>query len=66
MKTAGITQADGLVKEAMLNPGLARVLLSRVTDANKHNVVSAFAAQIGRIAAARGAHAVDTLSSGGQ
>ena len=55
MKAAGIKQTSDLVTEAMLNPALARVLLSNVTAANSHNVASAFASQVGRIAAARAA-----------
>ena len=55
MKAAGIKQTSDLVTEAMLNPALARVLLSKVTEANSSNVASAFASQVGRIAASRAA-----------
>ncbi len=62
MRAAGIAQTEDLVKEAMLNPGLARVLLTEVTPANAHNVASALSAQIGRIAAARAAHVAGAIS----
>ncbi len=38
LKAANIATVDGLVKEAMLNPGLARVLLARVTPDTTPNV----------------------------
>ena len=55
MKAAGIKHTNDLVTEAMLNPALARVLLSNVTEANGPNVASAFASQVARVAAARAA-----------
>ena len=53
MRAAGIQQADDLVKEAMLNPALARVLMARLTPETTPNVATAFSATLGRIAAQR-------------
>ena len=61
LKAAGIKQTSDLVTEAMLNPGLARVLLANVNPATERNVTNAFVSQIARIAAARGAHAVGSV-----
>ncbi len=48
LKAANISTVDGLVKEAMLNPALARTLLSRVTPQTTANVGQALAATLRR------------------
>ena len=48
LKAANISTVDGLVKEAMLNPALARTLLSRVTPQTTPNVGQALAATLRR------------------
>lgn len=66
LKAAGIKQTGDLVKEAMLNPELARVLLAKLTPQNQGSVTSAMVGQLGRIAAARGAHTAVAIQRLGQ
>ncbi len=56
LKAAGIKQTGDLVKEAMLNPELARLLLVKLTPQNQGTVTSAMVGQLARLAAVRGAH----------
>ena len=63
LKAANIATVDGLVKEAMLNPGLARVLLARVTPQTAPNVGQALVTTLRRSAVSgvvSGAGATDT------
>ena len=48
IKAAGIKQTGDLVKEAMLNPELARLLLVKLTPQNQGTVTSAVVGQLGR------------------
>ena len=66
MKAANIATVDGLVREAVLNPGLAHVLLSRVTPETAPNVGQALAATLRRsivMGAAMGAGQADKPSA---
>ena len=58
LRQANIKSIDGLVTEAMLNPGLMRVLLSRVTPDNGQSVGKAWIGQLKRLAVMRAAQAV--------
>ena len=49
-RAAGIRQASDLVTEAMLNPALANVLLARVNDQTRPNVLKALGVVLGRAA----------------
>ena len=53
-RAAGIQKASDLVTEAMLNPALANVLLARVNDQTRPNVLKALGVVLGRAAAANG------------
>jgi len=66
IKAAGIKQTGDLVKEAMLNPELARLLLVKLTPQNQGTVTSAMVGQLGRIAAVRGAHTAVAIQRLGQ
>ena len=66
LKAAGIKQTGDLVKEAMLNPELARVLLAKLTPQNQGSVTSAVVGQLGRLAAVRGAHTAVAVQRLGQ
>lgn len=57
LRARGIIQTDDLIKEAMLNPALGRVLLSNVTDKSAPHVASALATILGQMTATRSAHA---------
>ena len=50
LKAVSIATVDGLVKEAMLQPGLARVLLSKVTPETAPNLGRALVATLRRSA----------------
>ncbi len=66
LKAANIATVDGLVREAVLNPGLARVLLSKVTPDTAPNVGRALAATLRRsvvMGAASGAGQTDRATS---
>jgi len=47
-RAAGIASVDDLVREAMLNPELARVLLTKVTPSNKASLGDALVRVLGR------------------
>ncbi len=55
LKAANIATVDDLVKQAALNPGLARALLSKVTPETAPNVGRALAAQLRQSVAIGGA-----------
>ena len=52
-----------LVKEAMLNPALARVLLTKLTPQNEQSIAGAAFRKIAALSAVRGAHARRWLCS---
>ena len=54
LKAAGISQTNDLVKEAMLHPALARVLLENLTSSNEKAVASKALVIIRNLSATRG------------
>ena len=56
LKSAGVRQTGDLVKEAMLNPALANVLLERLTPATEQATASRALAVLSRLTAKQGAH----------
>ncbi|WP_158742786.1 hypothetical protein [Acidisphaera sp. L21] len=55
LKAAGISQTNDLVKEAMLHPALARVLLEQLTPSNEKAVASRAMVILRNLSATRGA-----------
>ncbi len=65
-RSAGIRQTSDLVSEAMLNPALANVLLSRVTNQSRPNVAKSLGVALGRVVAANAGAGLVTAENRGR